>query len=118
MSYWVIRFAGYAQGGRSEYDGKYLVSYDPTYLDPIYGFDGGSLDTTWNLELAKKFASPTEAMEMWKTIPLAPYHIRLDGKPNRPLTAFNIEILDEEHAKSNSVVVVYPNAPREKGSYR
>lgn len=37
-------------------------------------------------ELAQKFDSMTEAMDLWKT----PIGIRADGKPDRPLTAFSV----------------------------
>jgi len=43
---------------------------------------------------AKKFSSPTEAMNFWN-IQSETHPIReTDGKPNRPMTAFNIEVLN------------------------
>lgn len=52
----------------------------------------GTVIFTHNREHAKHFDSPIEALSYWrtqsKTVPLRP-----DGKPNRPLTAYNICIL-------------------------
>ena len=51
----------------------------------------GELVTTRDLGEAKQFASTEEAMEFWqqqsKRVPLRP-----DGRPNKPLTAYTVEI--------------------------
>lgn len=64
--------------------GLYLKSFDP---------DGhsGRGDVAWTRDVADalKFATAGDALDLWraqsKVMPL-----RLDGKPNRPLTAFSI----------------------------
>lgn len=64
--------------------GNYLKSYDAEAHD-----GRGSAIFTPHVEEALKFDSAVDALECWrtqsKTRPL-----RDDGKPNRPLTAFNI----------------------------
>jgi len=66
--------------------GEYLMRAD------IEAYDGrGYAEFTKKVKKAKRFASYDEAFEFWraqsKTRPLRP-----DGRPNRPLTAFNITI--------------------------
>lgn len=50
---------------------------------------------TQKREDAKKFDDAAQALDYWKTqsqtVPLRP-----DGKPNRPLTAFNVTILRDD----------------------
>jgi hypothetical protein len=52
----------------------------------------GSVLFTLKPAAAKSFPGPSEALEFWrtqsKTVPMRP-----DGKPNRPLTAYTVEIL-------------------------
>jgi len=67
--------------------GQWLKSYDPE------AFKGrGTAEWTDNPSEAMRFPSAIEAMRCWqqtsRTRPL-----RGDGKPNRPLTAFSIEVL-------------------------
>jgi len=84
----VIHIISLADGRPSEYDGQYLHSYD------IEGRDGrGNFNVTRFKALALKFPNHAKAFEVWKTQsktrPLRP-----DGQPNRPLTAFTIEIVE------------------------
>lgn len=64
----------------------YVESYDP---DANGG--AGDLVITDEEADAKRFAGVAEATECWRaqsrTLPLRP-----DGKPNRPMTAFTVEI--------------------------
>src|SRR5262252_2180278 len=95
MSY-IIRFEGLAglpNGGAHDAIGKYLRSYDPA---PLAGrpYDGGRLETTRFPYLAMRFDSPKEAIECWRTQAPEPHDLRPDGKPNRPLTAFSVSILE------------------------
>lgn len=67
--------------------GQYLETYDPE------AYDGrGSAMFTPNLERAKKFESVADAMRTWREVP-ASRPLRDDGRPNRPLTSFTMEIL-------------------------
>jgi hypothetical protein len=91
----VIKLVGLAGGqGASPLDGEYLVQYDP-------GRDG--VDPNGNRMLAHIATSPrradalvfetvAEAHACWTRVdPRQP--VRADGRPNRPLTAFSVEIL-------------------------
>ena len=87
-----IRIVGYADGSACELAGKYLKRYDAAYVDAEHGYDGGWLEVTADIEEAQVFADAAEALEKWKEQAPPPYDIRLDGKPNRPLTAFTVEV--------------------------
>jgi hypothetical protein len=87
-----MRFIGLVNGESSEFDGQYLVSYDPTYVPPSGKYDGGKLITTRNPAEAQVFPDVESAIAMWKTQAPKPWDLRPDMKPNRPLTAFNVEI--------------------------
>ena len=86
-----IRIVGLCGGGETEYDGLWLKAYDPTYVNP-YRYDGGILETTRDPVQAAVFPSAAAAMEKWRECAPPPYHLSLDGKPNRPLTAFSVEV--------------------------
>ena len=74
---------------RTPHDGRYLVECD------VDGVEQGNLIglivSTDQLEEAKLFPSVADALLYWKrqstTIPLRP-----DGRPNRPLTAYTVEV--------------------------
>ena len=75
-----------ADGRSTSLDGEYLVGYEDA------GDHVGLVATTAEISDAKLFANLTEAVEFWKQQSvLCP--IRPDGKPNRPLTAFTIEVI-------------------------
>ena len=66
-------------------------AYDPDYHHPG-GYDGGRLDVAADREKATRYTAP-EAMSLWQAGPLCSCHgLRPDGKPNRPLTAFTVEL--------------------------
>lgn len=81
-----IRIVSRATGERSEADGLWLKSYDP---DGKLGM--GEMVFTENRSDAKEYPTSREAIEEWKRISTT-HPIRLDGKPNRPLTQFTIEV--------------------------
>lgn len=82
-----LKFIGFANGEPAPISGHYLVKYDPT-IDKEQRI---LLETTTDRSKAKKFANPGEAFSEWKRVsPNVP--IRYDGKPNRPLTAYTVEI--------------------------
>lgn len=85
MSY-VIKIMGYADDQPSPYDGRYVKDYDPD------GFGGqGLIDTTENPREALQFPNPTRACDLYQSrSTVRPY--RQDGGPNRPMSAFHIEI--------------------------
>jgi hypothetical protein len=67
--------------------GALLASYDPEG-------DDGRGRATWTIdpELALVFADAAEAMELRRRVP-ANRPLRPDGKPNRPLTMFAVELV-------------------------
>jgi hypothetical protein len=67
-------------------EGKYLQSFDPN------AYEGrGYFKATADIKQAMKFQSHKEAFEFYQTQSTV-MPIRPDGKPNRPLTAFTIEL--------------------------
>ncbi len=85
--------AGMPPAGEPHVAGQYLVSSD------VDAFDGrGHADWTVDRAKARRFASPVEATEEWRrqsTVrPLRP-----DGKPNRPLSSYTVEIVPLEGAE-------------------
>jgi hypothetical protein len=67
----------------------FLKSFDPEALG-----GRGWANLTDEVERAMKFATVAEAMKLWRTQPKRrPY--REDGKPNRPLTAYTVNIEEE-----------------------
>jgi hypothetical protein len=70
----------------------YIKSYDPE------AFDGrGDAMFTYDKEEAIKFEIKADAMKYWLQVPKSRPK-RKDGRPNRPLTAFTIEIFDFDKA--------------------
>lgn len=82
-----IYLHGTAQGVPTPDDGRYVVEYDPAILPG----DTVHLVTTHDIHAAKHFATAPEAFECWRAVaPNMP--VRPDGQPNRPLTAYTVEI--------------------------
>jgi hypothetical protein len=92
----VILIHGLIQGGTTSFDGQYVVEYDPGRdgVDPGSGMPMMChLVTTPDISKATVFPG-TAAFELWrKPDPRNP--VRPDGKPNRPLTAFTVEIVPD-----------------------
>ena len=67
--------------------------YIASYADTPNG--RGDIKFSVSKDDALKFATPREALEYWRrisrTVPIRP-----DGKPNRPLTAFTIELVRDD----------------------
>ncbi len=82
---------GTAQGVPTDFDGKWVAEYDPTRHTPSGGYDGGILKVTSDPEKALKFDNAAEAFEKWRQA----YRMRPDGEPNRPLTAFSVQVTQE-----------------------
>lgn len=77
--------------------GLFLKSYDPEAYDGRGWADWGNLDD------AMRFSSSGEAWILWRSVSFTRPR-RPDGAPNRPLTAFTIEVADEEvyRARANT----------------
>jgi|SRR5215831_4915616 len=72
-------------------DPVWLKSYDPDIHAEGAPYPTGMIETTDDPLEAMKFDSKREAMECWNTqSTVVPY--RPDGRPNKPLTAFTVEI--------------------------
>lgn len=70
--------------------GAYLETYDP---DAMGGY--GAVTWTRDLQKAKLFAGMAEAMQEWmRTSTARP--VRVDGRPNRPLSAYTITFEQQE----------------------
>lgn len=84
-----IRVVEYT-GGPSPFDGEYVVDYDPHR--PSEAPDGTKLPfhlvTTTDREKARVFPDAGAALDYYRQI----NGTRLDKKPNRPLTAWTVEI--------------------------
>ena len=84
----VIRLIGMANGLSTNFDGMYLVSFDPD-LRGGRGLVGAELD----IKKAKRFDTLDEVLDFYgqrsKRFPN-----RADGQPNRPLTAMTIQIIE------------------------
>ena len=86
----VMKIVGLNEGHATPIDGHYLQEYDPS-RDGILGGETiiAHIVCTPDKEKAMKFNDLMEISKVWKLVdPRNP--IRLDGKPNRPLTAFTI----------------------------
>jgi len=85
---WVIRLMETVAGVPTEFDGQYVVAYDPTWKRPDGSYDGGILEVTKNPHEALHFESMEGAVSKYRQ----PFGRRPDGLPNRPLTAWTVEI--------------------------
>lgn len=84
----VMKLVELASGQPTVDDDRYLKACD-------FEFDDGRglIETTDKIEEAMRFESFIDAMEYWRTSP-ANHPTRLtDGKPNRPLTAYTVQIV-------------------------
>ena len=87
----VIQLVERVDGLPSIYDGTYVVNYNPSSI----GMGGGEafLQTTRHLKEARVFKDFVDATNYWKQIDQR-NPVRYDGKPNRPLTIFNIQLIN------------------------
>lgn len=73
-------------------EGQYLEWFDLDDHAPNQPYPAGYVHFTSTLERALRFDTAKDALDTWKTqSTLSP--LRPDGLPNRPLTAFSMEIL-------------------------
>jgi hypothetical protein len=87
-----IRLVGLAAGTPHEMSGQYVVRYDPDYHLPDGSYEGGELICTPRREQATYF-DLAAAVLLYRSGPTCTCHrLRPDGMPNRPLTAFTVEI--------------------------
>ena len=84
----VIKINGLVNGPDTEHDGRFLVFYDPRRPEGQWTI---TLRTSADITKAQKFATAAEAWTCWQESIGIRKH---DGQPDRPLTAFTIEILE------------------------
>lgn len=92
----VLKLLTTIRGQVTEFDGKYLVAYDPAYHPPGEEYDGGLLEVTDDINRAMQFENAAAALAKWRES----YGIREDGEPNRPLSAWSVEVLPIEQDES------------------
>jgi len=86
----VIKIVQRADGSFTPEAGQYVVQFDHDA-----GRGRGFLDCRPELVYALRFPDAAAAMEFWRRDSrLRP--VRPDGQPNRPLTAYTVEIVDVE----------------------
>lgn len=90
----VIRIVGLVNGTPTDFDGQYIVEYDPSRAG-THPVTGGPMPvfhlvTTPDVGQATRF-SATEAADLYRAVDRR-NPTRADGAPNRPLTAFTADI--------------------------
>ena len=95
MAMKVIKIIGLADGQASSFEGMYVGNFDPSHSPPLGHWPQTSciLDVTPRKDEAKAYNDAAAAWEDWRRIDER-LPTRPDGKPNRPLTAFTVEIED------------------------
>jgi hypothetical protein len=97
---YIIRIAGTATGEPHWAVGQFIKSYDPEYHLPNGQYDGGILDATSDSSAAMQFSNlGTLHKFVYQSVPCTCHGLRPDGEPNRPLTAFNLQILQVPEVK-------------------
>ena len=88
----VIRLIGLANGETSLADGQWVKEYEPSRdgVDPNGNPTGCHLVTTADPAQARLYSS-TEVFDVYRKVDNR-NPVRPDGKPNRPLTAYTVEI--------------------------
>lgn len=86
-----LQIQGDAFGRATEFDGLWLVEYDPARLgESPSGMELNCyLEVTADPAKAREFQTLEEALAYWRQ----ENGVRPDGKPNRPLTAFSVELI-------------------------
>jgi hypothetical protein len=82
----VLKIIGFPSGELCGCADQYVRQFDPDAHD-----GRGDLITTRDKSKALKFPSMREAMALWKQQSKV-QPLRGDGRPNRPLTAFTVEV--------------------------
>lgn len=83
----VLRIVCLANGAPSVESGRYIVRAD------VNSHGGrGWLVTTTDPSKARRFSDQPAAIEYWQR-QSTKLPVRMDGQPNRPLTAFTVEVL-------------------------
>ncbi len=94
----VVRLLGRYDMQPTPADGEFVVEYDPRLEWDLQAGDRTfKLATSFRIEEARGFDSAAEAFRYLQQVcPNEP--VRRDGRPNRPLSAFHMEISEARHA--------------------
>lgn len=89
----VIKIIGLADGRPCPFDGQYLVAYDPDRLgvDPRGVGMAAHIVCSPDRGDAKEYPTAADALEDWQRVSQK-WPLRYDDEPNRPLTAFSVEV--------------------------
>lgn len=82
----IVDLQGVHVGGQPVPRDTYVIRCD---FDAAEGL--GIVDVTTDIKLARKFAGTIEAMRYYNTVSKK-HPVRPDGEPNRPLTAYTVEL--------------------------
>lgn len=85
---YVIKVHGFANGVQCPVTEQYLYWYEPEKPANEILFEFG-----FNISKAKHYPSFREALTDWRRQRMFDGGFRYDGKPDRPLTAFTVEVL-------------------------
>lgn len=86
----VIKLVGLARGLPTEYDGQFVVEYEPPSMDAFGRYrDDGKLVTSADIDQARRFPDLGAALDFGRQ----QNGLRPDGLPNRPLTAWHLEFM-------------------------
>lgn len=89
----VIRILSLVDGTPTDFDGQYVVEYDPSRIGthPVTGnpMPVFHLVTTPDISRATRFSS-AETVDLYRAVDRR-NPVRADGEPNCPLTAFSVE---------------------------
>lgn len=92
----VIEAVGFASGVPCPHAGMYLRAFD----HEAHGGQGEGVFTN-DLDQAMRFADSEAAFSFWRRVSrIRP--VRPDGKPNRPLTALTIVVVDLDVEKNDA----------------
>lgn len=84
----IIKCCGYATPQPCPFEGQFLEWYDPDLPG-----EGALAGFTRDASKAKTFPDGAAALEEWRRVRSVD-PVRPDGKPNRPLTAFTVELVE------------------------
>ena len=103
MTRYGIFIIGAASGKETPFDRQWVTRYDPQYVHDPGRYDGGVLETSPFVEEALRFDGAAAALEKWREVAPEPFSVRPDGRPNRPLSAFTVEVLPLDETPSGPV---------------
>lgn len=90
----IIRIVGLVDGTPTDFDGQYIVEYDPSRVGthPVTGrpMPVFHLVTTPDIRRATRFVA-SDAADLYRAIDRR-NPTQANGEPNRPLTAFTVEL--------------------------